>query len=334
LNILEFQIEKLHRVTTILLSPGSPFSLAALAVAFAIAFGFLARRQIQRRGAVRPRAILRAIMTPRIIFSRSTYADLFYFFINTFAIGGLIGWALISGATESDLVIRTLRAAFGSHAPSTAPDWALRPGITLFVFLGFEFGYYVDHYLKHKISFLWEFHKPHHTAEVLTPLTVFRVHPIDTLIFFNIVAVFTGLFHGVFIYAAGKDVNIYVIDGTNIITVAFLFLSAQLQHSQFWIPLRGLPGHIILSPAHHQIHHSIDPAHYDRNLGAFVAIFDWMFGRLSIPQKRSPHLKFGVLQSDDDPHRIMGLMTEPVANAFAVLVRRAGAPSESVEASQ
>src|SRR5208337_209423 len=130
-------------------------------------------------------------------------------------------------ATESDLVIRTLRAAFGSHAPSTAPDWALRPGITLFVFLGFEFGYYVDHYLKHKISFLWEFHKPHHTAEVLTPLTVFRVHPIDTLIFLNIVAVFTGLFHGVFIYAAGKDVNIYVIDGTNIITVAFLFLSAQ-----------------------------------------------------------------------------------------------------------
>ena len=116
-------------------------------------------------------------------------------------------------------------------------------------------------------------------------MTAFRVHPINSLIFVDIVAISIGLSQGLFTYAAGKSVNIYAVNNSNIIFVACLFLLAQLQHSQFWIPLTGLPGRILLSPAHHQIHHSVDPAHYDRNLGSFLAIWDWMFGTLSMPPK-------------------------------------------------
>ena len=46
------------------------------------------------------------------------------------------------------------------------------------LFLAYELGYWLNHYLSHRIAFLWEFHKVHHSATVLTPLTNFRVHPI------------------------------------------------------------------------------------------------------------------------------------------------------------
>jgi len=255
----------------------------------------------------------------KILFNHSTYADLFYYVVNTFAIGSLIGWGLVSGATVSELVVRGLRAAFGMPAPAHAPDWMLRAGLTFAAFIGYEFGYYVDHSLKHRIPFLWAFHKTHHSAAVLTPLTVFRVHPVDTLIFVNILALSIGTLHGLFTYAVGKPVDLYLIDKTNVISVVFLFLLAQLQHSQFWIPLRGLPGRLLLSPAHHQIHHSVDPRHYNRNLGSFLAIFDWMFGTLAIPEKDSPHLTFGVAQETKDPHRVETLVVTPLVEACGVL---------------
>ncbi|MGO9132434.1 MAG: sterol desaturase family protein [Methylovirgula sp.] len=316
MNFFDFQISKLQQTGAILLSPGSILSLPQIAVAFAIAVTFLAVRQRRRRGGIRPMALLRALRPRPILFHASTRADLLYYVINTFAASTLIGWGIVSSATIADVTVHLLRAGFGIPAPVGAPEWALRIGVTLTAFLGYEFGYYVDHYLKHKIPFLWAFHKVHHTAEVLTPLTVFRVHPIDTLIFANILALTIGTAQGLFIYAAGKPVDLYLIDNANVITVVFLFLLAQLQHSQFWIPLRGLAGRLLLSPAHHQIHHSIDPAHYNQNLGSFLAVFDWAFGTLAIPEKTSPRLTFGVADAKD-PHRIGSLLLDPFAGALA-----------------
>jgi sterol desaturase/sphingolipid hydroxylase (fatty acid hydroxylase superfamily) len=319
MNFLAFQVDKLQQAGASLISPASIFSLPQLAVAFTLAFAYLAWRQIRRGKTLRVSAIRRAIWSPRILFHRSSAADLFYYVVNTFAIGSLIGWGLISSFSISDMTVHALAAGLGARTPSIAPDWALRTGITLAAFLGYEFGYYVDHYLKHKIQFLWAFHKIHHTAEVLTPLTVFRVRPVDTLIFVDILALTIGLSHGLFTYAAGKSVSVYLIENTNIISVGFLFLLAQLQHSEFWIPFTGLPGRLLLSPAHHQIHHSVDPAHYNRNLGSFLAIWDWIFGTLSIPQQQSPHLRFGIAESRENPHRISALLITPVTDALATL---------------
>jgi sterol desaturase/sphingolipid hydroxylase (fatty acid hydroxylase superfamily) len=320
LNFLQFQVDKVEQAGASLLSPGAIFSLPQLAVAFTIGLGFLALRQKRRRGQVRPRTILRALkISRRIVFSRSTGADLFYYFVNTFAIGGLIGWGIFSGLAVSGLIVRELDGAFGARPPLAGPEWALRASVTLVAFLGYELGYYVDHYLKHHVPFLWELHKTHHTAEVLTPLTVFRVHPLDTLIFVDIVAVTIGVLHGVFAYGVGRAPGVYTVGGANVLSVAGLFLLAQLQHSQFWIPLRGLPGRILLSPAHHQIHHSIDPAHHNRNLGSFLAVWDWMFGTLAVPPKEAPRLTFGVDQGADDPHRLSTLMIEPILGALAAL---------------
>ena len=54
-----------------------------------------------------------------------------------------------------------------------------------------------------------------------------------------------------------------------------------------WIPFTGLAGRILQSPAHHQIHHSDNPAHWDKNLGFALAVWDWAFGTLYIPERRA-----------------------------------------------
>ena len=333
MNILEFELDKIRGAAATLLSPGAILSLPQLAVAFGLAFTILALRRRSRRGAVRPRALLRAIFAKKLIFNRSVGADLIYFGINTFVIVSLVGWGIFSGAEIADFVTGALTRIFGEPSRSTAPVWALRAGMTVVAFLSYEFGYYVDHWLKHRIPALWELHKTHHTAEVLNPLTVFRVHPLDTLIFVDIVAVCGGVFHSVYTYAIGQPIDTYTVAGTNALLVMFFFLVSHLQHSQFWLPLTGWAGRLVLSPAHHQLHHSADPQHFNTNFGSFIAIFDWMFGTLYVPQKESPRLKFGAAELGEDPHSITALLIDPVVKSLAALglkaPERKPAPSET-----
>lgn len=310
------QADKLLKLGAMLLSPGAVLSLPALAVSLAIAVGYLALRGKARRGRVRARVIWRALRTSTgRLRHGSVGADVFYFFVNSLAISGLIGWALFSSTVIALHVMRGL-GGIAPHRPPALPGWALRGALTLITFLAYEFAYYCDHYAKHRLPFLWAFHQTHHSAEVLTPLTVFRVHPLDTLVFLNIIALFTGIAYGVFLWGAGSAPEPYLICSANALSVVFLLLVSQLQHSQFWLPFRGLAGRLLLSPAHHQLHHSRNPEHFNCNFGSCVALFDWAFGTLHIPPREPPRLAFGVEQPSATPHRISALLLAPFANAL------------------
>ncbi len=104
--------------------------------------------------------------------------------------------------------------------------------MTVMLFLAYELGYWLNHYLSHRVPFLWEFHKVHHSATVLTPLTNFRVHPVYMCIFLNILAVFTGLASGVAEYAFGQTTHQYGLSENNIILVFFIYLYVHLQHTR------------------------------------------------------------------------------------------------------
>jgi sterol desaturase/sphingolipid hydroxylase (fatty acid hydroxylase superfamily) len=322
MDILTKGRELTEQLLSVLLPLGSTFSLASLAFAFCVASGFLALRHWRRRRRLAITAIVRAIFSKKIIIAPSTKADIGYFLINTFALGGLIGWAALSTQSVAALVLAELKTHFGARDPVAAPELFLRASITLMLFLAYEFGYWLDHYLKHRIPALWEFHKTHHTAQRLTPLTVWRVHPIDTLVFGNILAIVIGLVAGVGTYLLGEETSPYVIDGVNVVLVAFVYAYVHLQHSQFWIPFPGALGRIFMSPAHHQIHHSIDPAHFNSNLGSCLAIWDWIFGTLRVPQTQSPHLKFGVEMNGADPNTITELLISPIRNSMATFAPR------------
>ncbi len=294
----------------LLLGWGSVFSAVSLASALAIATASLAFARIRRGRAPRIKLLTRALFPRRILQSPSTRADIGLFLFNVFPPMIVFGWIIVSATQIGGLSDHALTTVFGERSKVIANPAHARTFATFMLFLAYEFGYWLDHYLSHKVPFLWEFHKVHHTAEVLSPLTAFRVHPVDTLVFANISSVILGLTGGILDYGFGASVSPFTLSGSNVILVAFIFLTVHLQHSHIWISFTGPLGKILLSPAHHQIHHSADPVHFNQNFGSCLSIWDWAFGTLTIPQRRRERLKFGaeLRPGSGSAHSVTGVL--------------------------
>jgi len=313
----------------VLLAPGSLFSLWSLTAALVISALFLLARK--RMG---PRLLLRALLPRKLWRSRSSRLDIGFFLLNTFVTGTLIGWAILSFGGISHTALDTARHLFG-QSPLPVPPPMVRAGVlTLVLFLAYDFGYWFDHYLAHKIPLRWEFHRVHHTAEVLSPLTAYRMHPVDTLLFANIVAVITGVADGLTRYALGAPVQEMAFSGTNVLLLVFAFTTIHLQHSHIDIRFTGWLGRVLFSPAHHHIHHSSKASHYDSNLGSCLAIWDHMFGTLVMPEPHERPGKYGAEAApqdlnDSDPHSAHGSLIAPFQRAGAQLVRAVSARRSS-----
>ncbi len=312
----------LGQIDKALLAPGSHVSLASLATALSIAFLVLAARRYKKRRRIRVKPLFRALFPRKIVRSASTMADIGYFYFNVFVFGIVFGWALLSYAMLSHAVLDGLTAVFGPTRPTALPLFVSRSIVTVMLFLAYELGYWVNHYLSHRIALLWEFHKVHHTATVLTPLTNFRVHPVYMCIFLNVLAAFTGLANGVGDYCLGGITDQYGLSENNIILVFFIYLYVHLQHSQLWISFTGRLGRLLMSPAHHQIHHSRNPVHFNKNLGSCLAVWDWMFGTLHVPAAEREKLDFGVEPDRVDAHTLRGELIAPFGRAMRLLTRR------------
>ena len=303
----------------------STFSLVSLVSALLLAALVTARRRWRRRRRVRLRVLVRALRPRAPVLGRSGKADLGFFLMNTFSTGGLIGWALLSQGLVATWSVDRLNTVLG---PSPALGGGLMPAAvtTIAMLLAYELGYWVDHWLSHHIAPFWEIHKVHHTAEALSPLTNFRVHPLETLKFYNIVMVTTGLAAGGLDWAFGPSHGRLMVLGADVVTVGFMLTIEHLQHSHVWISFRGGLGRVLMSPAHHQIHHSTNPRHFGRNLGSGLAIFDWAFGTLYVPSRDREPLSFGVAGETHDVHSITGSLLTPVAKAaeaFRISIGRA-----------
>jgi sterol desaturase/sphingolipid hydroxylase (fatty acid hydroxylase superfamily) len=295
-------------------SLGSHFSLTSLAAALVISALYFAWQRRRRGRRIRVKTIARALFPRRIMRHASNQADIFYLFFNVFMFSVLFGWAVLSYQFISNGIIAGLIAVAGPVAPSTWPPYVTRSVITAMLFLAYELGYWFNHWLSHKVPLLWEFHKVHHTAEVLTPLTNFRVHPIYGWIFANILAVSAAVANGIGNYMFGETAYQYAINDTNIILVLFIHTYVHLQHSHMWISFRGALGRILISPAHHQVHHSGNPKHFDKNFGSCLALWDWMFGTLYVPAKEREPLVFGF-PGNANAHTVKGELVEPFVNA-------------------
>ena len=239
-----------------------------------IAFAWLALRRIRRNRRIFLKALMRAIFSRRVLLHRSTFADLAYCVIGLATLGAIIGWAVVSTTWISEGVAAFLSRSLGPRAGPHAPDFVLNGARTLALFLAYDLGFFVDHSLKHRIPALWELHKAHHSAEVLTPLVNFRVHPRDLLILANNLGLIIGLVGGATQYALGREAVSFTLFDQNVLMLLYIDLTAQLQHSEIWIPFTSAWGRVFMSPAHHQLHHSADPAHFNCNLGASLSIWD------------------------------------------------------------
>ena len=275
------------------LLPGRALGLPSLLFALFLASSFLVlRRGLNKQ--TRMRAVWRGIFSRKIWRSRSTRLDLIYVLANTFLFTTFVFAATMTEQAVSQTVLHGVQS-IGLYGGLGLAGWVNTLLITFSLYMAYEFAYWLDHYLSHKLPFLWEFHKVHHSATVLTPFTNWRVHPVDTIVFFNILSLVIGSVHGLMNYLLGQELSPQMLFGQNAFFLIYLYLSQHLQHSQLWISWGGWAGKIFASPAHHQIHHSNHPRHYNKNLGAGLVLFDWLFGTLHIPARKREALTFGVV---------------------------------------
>jgi len=229
----------------------------------------------------------------------------------------------------------TLEHTLGRHAE--AFEWTVLKNTLVVILLTLvrDFATFVTHALSHKVPLLWEFHKVHHSAAVLTPLTIYRKHPVYNL-FGNcvdlvLVAPLQGLVAWLFIGEA-QPLTLF---GANLVFSAFHFAGANLRHSHIWVSFGPILGRIFISPAQHQIHHSRALAHWDRNFGEVFAIWDWMFGTLYLPGRTREVIEFGVAGSPPEEHdTLWKLYWVPFVNCASIVkhwfkadTSRAEAPS-------
>jgi len=295
---------------------GSQYSLASLFGALIVAVAFLLWRRGRSRGGVRLAVMLRALFPRDLFRSASCRADLCFLALNTFVFPALVAWAVVSSHLIGAWASGALAGALGPRPPIGWEPLAVQSIATVSLFLAYEFAYWCDHALSHRVPFLWEFHKVHHTAERLSPLTNARAHPVDSLVFANFVAVYTGVTMGVLAFLFGQGAKAFTIGGANAIEIVFLFTIVHLQHSHFWIAFTGPLGRVFLSPAHHQIHHSDDPAHFNKNFGSCLSIWDWMFGTLHMPTKQRERLVFGAGPRLRSNHSVSQALLSPFARGL------------------
>lgn len=165
---------------------------------------------------------------------------------------------------------------------------------TLGVFIWDDFLRFIHHFLMHKVPWLWQLHKTHHSARVLTPVTLFRTHPLESLIAVLRNSLSWGVATGLYVALFGSAVNIWTLAGVNGFGFLFNFFGANLRHSH--IPFSfGILEKVFISPLQHQVHHSKNPEHYDKNFGVSLSLWDNLFGSLVLSNHiKNTNLKFGL----------------------------------------
>jgi sterol desaturase/sphingolipid hydroxylase (fatty acid hydroxylase superfamily) len=184
----------------------------------------------------------------------------------------------------------------------------------------FDTGHYISHYIQHKVRFFWEYHKIHHAAEVLTPVTAFRVHPVESILDSVIQGPLQALGLTVFYYLYSREQTGIVQFGLNV-TFPLYYLLDSLRHSHLWISFGPKVEHVLSSPAQHQIHHSTAPQHLDTNFARYFSFLDWIGGTLYVP-KSDEKLEFGLAEGPDPEFdSVRSLYWLPLKRSFRGLLR-------------
>ena len=209
-------------------------------------------------------------------FNHSCYTDYQWIFINQILKALIVLPLLATSLTVALYVNRVFMGSFGSGDFLYWPYQYVLIIFSVSLFIIEDFSRFIIHWLYHRIPFLWKFHSVHHSATVLTPLTLYRVHSVEYILN-NCRGVFVvGVVSGVFMYCFDGAIGFAEVLGINLFNFLFNLAAANLRHSHVWISF-GYLEHLFISPAQHQIHHSREKIHFDKNFGSCLAIWDKLF---------------------------------------------------------
>lgn len=260
-----------------------------------------------------PRRFLAFLFPASVWKTPSAWLDVRYFFFHNFlwiSVFGSLSVAVTSWATS-----RSSQALLSSSGgvPLFSPDHYFLGGIIYMIILlvVIDFTAFIIHYLQHKVSWLWAFHKVHHSATVMHPLTNYREHPFDNVLYIVALGAASGAVGGLSVFLFGGMFSMPQIIGISALAFAFNFLAYNLRHSHIWLRWPGKWVYVFGCPAHHQVHHSCHPDHIDRNFAFMFPVWDLMFGTFCLP-RTNKDVRFGLGNGEEaDFKSCLGLYFVP-----------------------
>lgn len=284
-------------------SPGERFWWAYLAAALLLAAAAFS--------ASRPRAglwrFLRRCFAPEVWWHPSARTDYLYFFANRVLFGLLCMPWVMALLVSAESWSQALTVWAPRLSLDVTPGLHLSLLLTVWAAIGMDLGLFVAHWLQHRVPLLWEFHKVHHSAEVMTPVTVARMHPVDDLLSMVCSGSFQGAFQALFLHVlpgGPRGLQLYGIDAG---LFAFYLLGYNLRHSHVWIGYGPRLSRLLISPAMHQIHHSVAERHWDKNMGFMFSWWDRLAGTLYVPERRE-RLRFGLSATSGEEREYRGVL--------------------------
>jgi sterol desaturase/sphingolipid hydroxylase (fatty acid hydroxylase superfamily) len=154
-------------------------------------------------------------------------------------------------------------------------------------------GAYLVHFIQHKVGWMWNFHKIHHTDTAIDATTALRHHPMESI--FRVVALFVA------IMVAGVPIWMVMLYQT---ISAFM---SQFNHANIHMPHwldKGLSW-IIVSPDMHKVHHSRHQPETDSNYANIFSIWDRLFGTF-VTVKDTTSISYGLDEYQDARYQQIG----------------------------
>ncbi len=290
-------------------------------------------RRLRRSRSDEAGSFLSFLFPKRVWSHPSAWLDVRYFFFHQLT-GHFLATSTGVFATAGVLMLLT-----GFDAVPDAADaivltgWAglgASMGFMVVTILVADFtGFYV-HYLQHKIPLLWQFHKVHHSAEVMHPISNFREHPIDNLAYALTIGATFGLVLALAAHTVGYMPDTLSLLGVPIVMFLFNVTGYNLRHSHVWLRWPGRWSMVFPSPAHHQVHHSCHPDHLDKNFAFIFPFWDVLFGSYVMPEDNRD-IKFGVTEKDrgHELNSCLRLYALPFRDAWHLLTGKQRLPAEA-----
>lgn len=256
----------------------------AICTAYALAFILFSRIKIRKTGI-------------NYWFSHSSLIDWVTWTANHILQLTLLPLLFTNSLAIASAVYQSLNSALGEYKTAAGlPDWGIIWYAVSYFFIS-DFTRYLLHYAMHHNKFLWSIHRMHHTAEVLTPITFFRVHPFEMIFSHLRFLLVHGFITGLFIYLYHDVYDFPKIFGASFFVFISNILGGNLRHSHIPIGF-GVLEYIFVSPKQHQMHHSRETELQQTNYGSLFAFWDFVF-RTWKPSKGVNEINYGVA----GPHR-------------------------------
>lgn len=176
------------------------------------------------------------------------------------------------------------------------PLWVRIVGTVLIL----DFASFLAHYLMHKFRVLWRLHRVHHSDTQISASTSFLHHPMESLVLNS-----AGLVMALMLGLQAEGMLVFGF---------FQFVFNIWHHSNVAnFPGQHALGVVVFTPDLHRVHHSMDKAHYNTNLGLIFTIWDRMFGTFVGERDLDQRIDFGLDETEwAHGHEIGSLLIDPL----------------------